>query len=308
MAAELGPAAGLVHRADQPVEGIEGGLVGVQRGQMGDPAFEDEPVVDQPADLGRCRAVRRGLGDGALRGPLGDQGAAGPAAPALQYTVGVQRGERPADGDVLNGLLMLFPFLVIAFFVLLSLRHVVQLGGAGALADATPFANHATTLAGISAGAAIAAYSFLGFGAFTFVNLSVLATYLRRCRAGDRPRVLPYVVAPVIGAAVDIWLLVHLDTKAQLLGLAWLVIGIAYLAHLTKGFRRPPPKRDLTEDSRTAAITWSEETPLTARGPERRRGGTPGHGPQDAPQPVPLMLSGAMTKSTRSSLRPPYQG
>lgn len=63
------------------------------------------------------------------------------------------------------------------------------------------------------------------------------------------------MVAPVIGAAVDIWLLVHLDTKAQLLGLAWLVIGIAYLAHLTKGFRRPPPKMDLTEDSRAAAIT-----------------------------------------------------
>ena len=245
---------------------------------------------------------------------------------------------------------MVFQFLVIAFFVLLSLRHVVQLGGAGALADTTPFANHATTLAGISAGAAIAAYSFLGFDAvttlteetiepkrtmpraillialigggifiavayatqlvhpgsaftdagsaafeiaraiggdvfssvflaglvvaqfasgiaaqastsrllfamgrdsvlprrlfgcvhprfrtpafnilltgavglialrmnvatstsfinfgaftaFTFVNLSVLATYLRSRRAGDRPRVLPYVIAPVIGAA-----------------------------------------------------------------------------------------------------------
>ncbi|MCL7490822.1 APC family permease [Streptomyces sp. MCA2] len=309
------------------------------------------------------------------------------------------RGIKTAER--VNDLLMVFQFLVIAFFVLLSLRHVVQLGGAGALADTTPFANHATTLAGISAGAAIAAYSFLGFDAvttlteetiepkrtmpraillvaligggifiavayatqlvhpgsvfsdadsaafeiarviggdvfasvflaglvvaqfasgisaqastsrlllamgrdsvlprrtfgwihprlrtpvfnilltgavglialrmnvatstsfinfgaftaFTFVNLSVLATYLRSRRAGDRPRVLPYVIAPVIGAAVDIWLLAHLDSKAQLLGLIWLAVGVGYLTYLTKGFRRPPPKMDLSEDSRTA--------------------------------------------------------
>ena len=97
--------------------------------------------------------------------------------------------------------------------------------------------------------------SFINFGAFTaftFVNLSVLATYLRSRRAGDRPRVLPYVIAPVIGAAVDIWLLAHLDSKAQLLGLIWLAVGVGYLTYLTKGFRRPPPKMDLSEDSRTA--------------------------------------------------------
>ena len=75
--------------------------------------------------------------------------------------LGIKTAER------VNDLLMVFQFLVIAFFVLLSLRHVVQLGGAGALAGTTPFANHATTLAGISAGAAIAAYSFLGFDAVT---------------------------------------------------------------------------------------------------------------------------------------------
>lgn len=63
------------------------------------------------------------------------------------------------------------------------------------------------------------------------------------------------MIAPVIGAGVDIWLLAHLDSKAQLLGLVWLAVGVGYLAALTKGFRRPPPKMDLTEDSRTAAVT-----------------------------------------------------
>jgi amino acid transporter len=66
-----------------------------------------------------------------------------------------------------NDLLMVFQLLVIGIFVLLSLRHVFHLGGAGALASTAPFANNTTTLAGISAGAALAAYSFLGFDAVT---------------------------------------------------------------------------------------------------------------------------------------------
>ncbi|MFF7702836.1 hypothetical protein [Streptomyces lydicus] len=56
-----------------------------------------------------------------------------------------------------NDLLMAFQVLVIGIFVVLSLRHVLDVGGAGALTSTAPFANHATTLAGISAGAAIAA-------------------------------------------------------------------------------------------------------------------------------------------------------
>jgi putrescine importer len=57
------------------------------------------------------------------------------------------------------------------------------------------------------------------------------------------------VIAPAIGAAVDVWLLVHLDIKAQTLGLIWLALGVAYLAYLTKGFRAAPPEMEFTEDS-----------------------------------------------------------
>ncbi|GHJ35538.1 APC family permease [Streptomyces sp. TS71-3] len=305
------------------------------------------------------------------------------------------RGIKTAERT--NDLLMVFQVLVIGIFVVLSLRHVVHVGGAGALASATPFANHATNLAGVSAGAAIAAYSFLGFDAvttlteetiepkrtiprailltalfgggifiavayttqlvhpgstfddpssaafeiaktiggdlfssiflaglvvaqsasgisaqastsrllyamgrdsvlprrvfgwvhprfrtptlnilltgavglvalrldvatstsfinfgaftaFTFVNLSVIATFIRERRAGGSPRVLSFVIAPAIGTVVDLWLLIHLDTKAQTLGLIWLALGIAYLAYLTKGFRAPPPQMEFTED------------------------------------------------------------
>jgi putrescine importer len=67
------------------------------------------------------------------------------------------RGIKAAER--VNDLLMVFQVLVIAIFMLLSLRHVFHAGGAGALTSAAPFANHATTFTGISAGAAIAAYS-----------------------------------------------------------------------------------------------------------------------------------------------------
>ncbi|MFC0543532.1 APC family permease [Kutzneria chonburiensis] len=82
--------------------------------------------------------------------------------------------------------------------------------------------------------------SFINFGAFTaftFVNLSVIALWLRQ-----RGSVLRNLVVPVVGAAVDLWLLVHLDGTAITLGLIWLALGVCYLAYLTRGFRRPPPE------------------------------------------------------------------
>ncbi|WP_409464858.1 APC family permease [Amycolatopsis sp. GA6-003] len=89
--------------------------------------------------------------------------------------------------------------------------------------------------------------SFINFGAFTaftFVNLSVLATWLRD-RSGKRT--LSWLVFPVIGAAVDLWLLVNLDGIALVFGLAWLGIGIVVLAAITRGFRRPPPEMTFEE-------------------------------------------------------------
>ncbi|MFG2954708.1 APC family permease [Streptomyces sp. NPDC048291] len=75
------------------------------------------------------------------------------------------RGIKTAER--VNDLLMVFQVLVVAIFALLCPRHVLQHQGAAAIVSTTPFANHATSLAGVSAGAAIAAYSFLGFDAVT---------------------------------------------------------------------------------------------------------------------------------------------
>jgi len=87
--------------------------------------------------------------------------------------------------------------------------------------------------------------SFINFGAFlafTAVNLSVIALYVK----GDE-RVKPLgaligLVIPGLAAVCDLFLLSNLDNHAKLLGLCWLVAGIGYLAYLTQFFRNAPPE------------------------------------------------------------------
>ena len=93
--------------------------------------------------------------------------------------------------------------------------------------------------------------SFINFGAFsafTCVNLCVTAMFIRQRRErGPAQRVVTHVVFPAIGAAVDVYLLLHLGISAKLLGLAWLTCGVLYLTYLTRGFRRLPPEIEFTE-------------------------------------------------------------
>lgn len=69
--------------------------------------------------------------------------------------------------DRTNYILMAFQVLVIVVFVGLSIGSVVAHQGAGGLISAGPFVNPTATFQGVTAGAAIAAYSFLGFDAVT---------------------------------------------------------------------------------------------------------------------------------------------
>jgi len=66
-----------------------------------------------------------------------------------------------------NSILMIFQVLVIVFFVGLSLRHIFAGGGVDAVFSLTPFFNADSSFSTIAAGAAVAAYSFLGFDAVT---------------------------------------------------------------------------------------------------------------------------------------------
>lgn len=86
--------------------------------------------------------------------------------------------------------------------------------------------------------------SFVNFGAFlgfTLVNVSVIAYWIRN-RYTEQLKPFRYLVIAPIGAIIDIYLLVHLDSDALILGCSWLGLGIVYLVVLTRGFRRPPPE------------------------------------------------------------------
>ncbi|MDN5795136.1 MAG: APC family permease [Intrasporangium sp.] len=94
--------------------------------------------------------------------------------------------------------------------------------------------------------------SFINFGAFTaftLVNLSVIGYFLRHrhTEAGSRLNPATYVVVPLIGAIVDVYLLTKLDSAALTLGASWLTLGVVYLLVLTRGLRVPPPEMTIVE-------------------------------------------------------------
>lgn len=106
---------------------------------------------------------------------------------------------------------------------------------------------------------AVSMINFGAFLAFTSVNVCVIALFLHRRSDKSRLGVFGYLVVPAIGALIDVSLLVNLSKLAKLLGLGWLVFGLAYLTVLTRGFRRPPPE---LEDSPTepAADATGQQT------------------------------------------------
>lgn len=89
------------------------------------------------------------------------------------------------------------------------------------------------------------ATSFINFGAFlafALVNVCVIAMWVRHRHAGEPMGVLGYVVLPVAGAAVDLYLMTKLSHAAVYLGLGWLLVGVVYLLVLTRGLRQEPPE------------------------------------------------------------------
>lgn len=86
--------------------------------------------------------------------------------------------------------------------------------------------------------------SFINFGAFlafTCVNISVINYYFIRGKMRGERRTLKgtllHLIIPLIGAILDIWMLINLDGYSKLLGGIWLALGIIYLAFRTKGFK-----------------------------------------------------------------------
>lgn len=103
--------------------------------------------------------------------------------------------------------------------------------------------------------------SFGALAAFAMVNLSVIRVYLfpkgGRAAHGMGKRtakeIFRYGVLPAIGFILTIWLWTSLEALTWLVGAIWAVIGVLILAINTRGFKRPVPK-----------LNFSEEIPSTA--------------------------------------------
>ena len=92
--------------------------------------------------------------------------------------------------------------------------------------------------------------SFINFGAFlafTAVNVSVIALYLKEHSVVRPLGPIIGLVIPVAGALCDLYLLWNLDSRAMILGIIWLAVGIAYLAYLTRFFQSAPPEVEFVE-------------------------------------------------------------
>jgi putrescine importer len=94
----------------------------------------------------------------------------------------------------------------------------------------------------ISASTSVSFINFGAFTAFTMVNVSTLVYYFRNRGNGEKFNVFLYIVFPIAGAIVCLWLLTRLDSIALILGGSWLIIGIIYLGIMTRGFRKSPPE------------------------------------------------------------------
>ncbi len=91
----------------------------------------------------------------------------------------------------------------------------------------------------------VTATSIINFGAlvaFSFVNLSVINhCYLREGKRQGLANQLKYLVLPTIGFCIIVSLWLDLNEHSLLFGGVWALLGVLYLAWLTKAFRDAPP-------------------------------------------------------------------
>ncbi|MBF8758298.1 APC family permease [Pseudomonas guariconensis] len=93
--------------------------------------------------------------------------------------------------------------------------------------------------------------SLISFGAlvaFSAVNLAVVRTHLINERTHRNFKgLLCYGLVPLVGLGLTLWLWTSLSALTLVIGLCWFALGLAYLAVLTSGFRRPMRLVDFSE-------------------------------------------------------------
>ena len=89
--------------------------------------------------------------------------------------------------------------------------------------------------------------SFGALIAFSAVNLSVIKHFVIDGKRRGTSAIINFFVLPGIGFCLTLWLWTSLSPRTLLIGLVWLLVGVGYLAFVTRGFRRPTPTLDLVE-------------------------------------------------------------
>lgn len=121
----------------------------------------------------------------------------------------------------------------------------------------TPFA--ATILVGIiitpisifcSLGLISTMVSFGALFGFILLNCAVIIKFYIQDR--EERKINPakafwnYLLCPLIGLAVTLWIFINLGLNAHVVGFLWLGAGFTYLVFVTKGFHNPVPQLDMT--------------------------------------------------------------
>lgn len=94
------------------------------------------------------------------------------------------------------------------------------------------------------------ATSLINFGAFTafaFVNLSVIASYLRRTGPRIGSGAVGWLLVPLIGFLINAYLWYSLHPVAMIVGLSWTAAGFVYLLYVTRFFTTPTPEMAFEE-------------------------------------------------------------
>ncbi|MCO7517760.1 APC family permease [Pseudomonas guariconensis] len=95
--------------------------------------------------------------------------------------------------------------------------------------------------------------SLISFGAlvaFSAVNLAVVKTHLMHDASQRNLKgLLRYGLVPLVGLSLTLWLWTSLSALTLVIGLCWFALGLAYLAVLTAGFRRPVRLVDFSESA-----------------------------------------------------------
>lgn len=94
---------------------------------------------------------------------------------------------------------------------------------------------------------AIRFVNFGALGAFFFVNLCVISLFFKDNHRNSFSKVLTSLIFPLIGSVFIAWLLALLEATTIIVGLTWLLVGVAYLLYLTNFCTQPLPDMESVE-------------------------------------------------------------